>query len=72
MGNLKTLVWDIFIEESMGEEKAQEYIDRMLDHSEDMSYITYRNVLEEINKGKHHVDISFDDVLPDELRMDIN
>jgi uncharacterized protein (UPF0332 family) len=69
MGTLNKLVWEIFIEESMGEEKAQEYVERILEFSEDMSYITYRNVLEEIHNGRHPLDTDFEDVIPKELKQ---
>tara|TARA_R110002167_G_scaffold366154_1_gene593263 strand:- start:46 stop:258 length:213 start_codon:yes stop_codon:yes gene_type:complete len=69
MKTIRSLVWDIFIEESMGEEKAQEYVNRILDYSEDMSYITYRNILEEMNEQDIGLDVSFEDVMPEELKQ---
>ena len=68
MKTIRSSVWDIFIEESMGEEKAQEYVNRILDYSEDMSYITYRNILEEMNEQDIGLDVSFEDVMPEELK----
>ena len=53
----------------MGEEKAQEYVNRILDYSEDMSYITYRNILEEMNEQDIGLDVSFEDVMPEELKQ---
>ena len=69
MRAIRSLVWDIFIEESMSEEKAQEYVNRILDHSEDMSYITFRNLMEEVNELDIELDVSFDDVMPEELKQ---
>jgi len=69
MKTIRSLVWDIFIEESMGEEKAQEYVNKILDYSEDMSYITYRNILEEMNEQDIGLDVSFEDVMPEELKQ---
>lgn len=69
MKTIRALVWDIFMEESMGEEKAQEYVNRILDHSEDMCYITYRNMMEEMNEQDIGLDVSFEDVIPEELKQ---
>ena len=43
---MNKLVWDVFTEESMGDAKAKDYTDRIKDYAEDMSYITYKNVIQ--------------------------
>jgi hypothetical protein len=65
---INKLVWDVFIEESMGDAKAQDYTDRIKDYAEDMSYITYKNVIQQIHDGVHYTDIKFDDVIPNNLK----
>jgi len=64
---INKIVWDIFIEESMGDTKANEYSDRIKDYTEDMCYIIYRNMTYKIDRGENINDISFEDVLPKEL-----
>ena len=66
---MNKLVWDVFIEESMGDEKANEYTDRIKDFSEDMCYITFKNVIQLIHDGVHYTDIKFDDVIPNMLKI---
>jgi len=63
------IVWDVFIEESMGEEKAEVYVDRLKDYSEDMCYITYANIIQEVYKGTPLELLRFEDIMPDELKM---
>jgi hypothetical protein len=67
---MNKLVWDVFIEESMGDSKAQDYTDRIKEYSEDMSYITYKNVIQQIHDGVHYTDIKFDDVIPNMLKIE--
>tara|TARA_Y100001963_G_scaffold136426_1_gene199065 strand:+ start:366 stop:596 length:231 start_codon:yes stop_codon:yes gene_type:complete len=64
---INKIVWDIFIEESMGDHKANDYTDRIKDYSEDMCYLIYRNITYKIDRGENISDISFEDVLPREL-----
>ena len=51
----------------MGDNKANEYSDRIKDYTEDMCYIIYRNMTYKIDRGENITDISFEDVLPREL-----
>ena len=67
---INKLVWDVFIEESMGDAKAQDYTDRIKEYSEDMCYITFKSVIQQIHDGTHYNDIKFDDVIPNDLKME--
>ena len=64
---INRIVWDVFIEETMGQDKAELYCDRLKDYAEDMCYITYANIIRETNKGTPIELIKFDDVLPKDL-----
>ena len=66
---VEKIVWDIFIEESMGCEKVETYKDRILDYSEDMCYMTYHNLIKEIQNGNTLDNIKFEDILPDDLQL---
>ena len=66
---MNKLVWDVFIEESMGDSKAQDYTDRIKEYSEDMCYIAFKNIIQQIHDGTHYNDIKFDDVIPNDLKM---
>ena len=69
---LNKLVWDIFIEESMGEDKANDYSEILKEYSEDMCYIVYTNLIYRIDRGENIYDIAFEDVLPRELMQTKN
>ena len=66
---INKLVWDVFIEESMGDAKAQDYTDRIKEYSEDMCYITFNNIIQKIHDGTHYIDIKFDDITPSDLKI---
>ena len=38
---LNDIVWDIFIEDTMSEEKANQFVERLEELTEDYCYITY-------------------------------
>jgi len=67
---INKLVWDVFIEESMGDEKANDYTDIINEYAEDMSYIAFKNVIQQIHDGVHYTDIKFDDVIPNMLKIE--
>ena len=64
---INKIVWEIFIEETMGQEKSELYTDRITDYTEDMCYIIYTNMLYRIDRGENINDIDFEDILPREL-----
>jgi len=66
---LNKIVWDIFIEESMGEVKSNDYSDRLKEYAEDMCYIVYSNMIYKVYRGEDVSEINFDDVLPKELKQ---
>jgi hypothetical protein len=61
---LNDIVWDIFIEETMSEEKANQFAERLEELTEDYCYITYVSMLLEIDKGNTGQDIAFEGVNP--------
>ena len=61
---LTDIVWDIFIEETMSEQKAKEYVERLEELTEDFCYITYSSMLEELNRENIGLDIPFEGVNP--------
>ena len=64
---INRIVWEIFIEETMGDDKSNVYTDRIKDYAEDMCYIVYTNMLYRVDRGENINDINFDDLLPKEL-----
>ena len=64
---INRIVWEIFIEKTMGQEKSNVYTDRIKDYAEDMCYIVYTNMLYRVDRGENINDINFDDLLPKEL-----
>ena len=64
---INKIVWEIFIEKTMGDDKSNVYTDRIKDYSEDMCYIVYTNMLYRVDRGENINDINFDDLLPKEL-----
>lgn len=66
---INKIVWDVFIEKTMGQEKSELYVDRLKDYSEDMCYITYVNIMKEVSNGTPIELLKFEDILPDELKM---
>ena len=64
---INKIVWEVFIEETMGQDKSELYTDRIKDYTEDMCYIVYTNLLYRIDRGENINDIDFEDVLPREL-----
>jgi len=68
---INKIVWEVFIEETMGQDKSELYTDRIKDYTEDMCYIVYTNLLYRIDRGENINDIAFEDILPREL-MQIN
>jgi hypothetical protein len=68
---INKIVWEVFIEETMGQDKSELYTDRLKDYTEDMCYIVYTNLLYRIDRGENINDIAFEDILPREL-MQIN
>ncbi len=67
---INKIVWEVFIEKTMGQDKSDLYTDRIKDFSEDMCYITYRNIMERLNSGETYDDIRFEEVIPKEIRFD--
>ena len=61
---LTDIVWDIFIEETMSEQKAKQYVERLEELTEDFCYITYASMLLELNRGNMGIDKPFDGVNP--------
>ena len=45
------------------------YKDRILDYSEDMCYMTYHNLIKQIQNGNTLDNIKFEDILPDDLQL---
>ena len=64
---INKIVWEIFIEKTMGQDKSNVYTDRIKDYSEDMCYIVYTNILYRLDRGENINDINFEDVLPKEM-----
>ena len=64
---INKIVWEVFIEQSMGDNKANDYTERIKEYSEDMCYIVYTNILYRIDRGENINDIVFEDILPREL-----
>ena len=64
---INKIVWEIFIEKTMGQDKSDVYTDRIKDFSEDMFYIVYTNILYRLDRGENINDINFVDVLPKEI-----
>tara|TARA_R100001460_G_C3456746_1_gene165431 strand:+ start:357 stop:587 length:231 start_codon:yes stop_codon:yes gene_type:complete len=64
---INKIVWEVFIEQSMGDNKANDYTQRIKEYSEDMCYIVYTNMLYRIDRGENINDIDFEDILPREL-----
>ena len=64
---INKIVWEVFIEQTMGQSKSELYTDRIKDYTEDMCYIIYTNMLYRIERGENINDIDFEDVLPREL-----
>ena len=64
---INKIVWEVFIEQTMGQSKSELYTDRIKDYTEDMCYIIYTNMLYRIDRGENINDIDFEDVLPREL-----
>ena len=64
---INKIVWEIFIEKTMGQDKSDVYTDRIKDFSEDMCYIVYTNILYRLDRGENINDINFVDVLPKEI-----
>ena len=64
---INKIVWEVFIEETMGQDKSELYTDRIKDYTEDMCYIVYTNLLYRIDRGENINDIVFEDILPREL-----
>ena len=68
---LNDIVWDIFIEEKMSEQKAKEYVERLEELTEDFCYITYASMLEELHRKNIGLDIPFEGVNPLEKKNKI-
>ena len=64
---INKIVWEIFIEKTMGQEKSNVYTERLKEYSEDMCYIVYTNILYRLDRGENINDINFEDVLPKEM-----
>ena len=64
---INRIVWEIFIEQTMGQAKSELYTDRITDYTEDMCYIVYTNLIYRIDRGENINDIAFEDILPREL-----
>tara|TARA_Y100000114_G_C11623782_1_gene260938 strand:- start:25 stop:255 length:231 start_codon:yes stop_codon:yes gene_type:complete len=64
---INRIVWEIFIEKTMGQEKSNVYTERLKEYSEDMCYIVYTNILYRLDRGENINDINFEDVLPKEM-----
>lgn len=64
---INRIVWEIFIEQTMGQAKSELYTDRITDFTEDMCYIVYTNMIYRMDRGENINDIAFEDILPREL-----
>ena len=64
---INKIVWEVFIEQTMGQAKSEIYTDRITEYAEDMCYIVYTNLLYRIDRGENINDIEFEDILPREL-----
>lgn len=64
---INRIVWEIFIEKTMGQTKSELYTDRITDFTEDMCYIVYTNMIYRMDRGENINDIAFEDILPREL-----
>ena len=64
---INKIVWEVFIEQTMGQAKSELYSDRITYYTEDMCYIVYTNILYRVDRGENINDIAFEDVLPREL-----
>ena len=64
---INKIVWEIFIEQTMGQAKSELYTDRITDFTEDMCYIVYTNLIYRIDRGENINDIAFEDILPRKL-----
>jgi hypothetical protein len=64
---INKIVWEIFIEQTMGQAKSELYTDRITDFTEDMCYIVYTNLIYRMDRGENINDIAFEDILPREL-----
>lgn len=64
---INKIVWEVFIEETMGQDKSELYTERIKEYTEDMCYIVYTNLLYRIDRGENINDIAFEDILPREL-----
>lgn len=69
---INKIVWEVFIEQTMGQEKSELYTDRIKDYTEDMCYIIYTNMLYRVDRGENINDIDFEDILPRELMQTKN
>ena len=69
---INKIVWEVFIEETMGQDKSELYTDRIKDYTEDMCYIIYTNMLYKVDRGENINDIDFEDILPRELMQTKN
>jgi len=69
---INKIVWEIFIEKTMGQEKSNVYTERLKEYSEDMCYIVYTNILYRLDRGENINDINFEDVLPKEMTQTNN
>ena len=69
---INKIVWEVFIEETMGQDKSELYTDRLKDYTEDMCYIVYTNMLYRVDRGENINDIAFEDILPRELMQTKN
>ena len=69
---INKIVWEIFIEKTMGQTKSELYTDRIIDYTEDMCYIVYTNLIYRIDRGENINDIAFEDILPRELMQTKN
>ena len=64
---INKIVWEIFIEQTMGQAKSELYTDRITDYTEDMCYIVFTNLIYRIDRGENINEIAFEDILPREL-----
>ena len=64
---INRIVWEVFIEQTMGDKKSNDYTERIKDFTEDMCYIVYTNMLYRADRGENINDIAFEDILPREL-----
>ena len=69
---INKIVWEVFIEKTMGQAKSELYTDRIKDYTEDMCYIIYTNMLYKVDRGENINDIHFEDILPRELMQTKN